>query len=255
MPSRRIIPCLDVRDGRVVKGIQFRDHRDVGDIVEQANRYREEGADELVFYDITASAEGRALDVAWVRRVAEVIDIPFAVAGGIRTRDQAAACLDNGADKVSINSPALERPALIEELARDFGSQCVVLGVDSYADAGDYLVKQYTGSVEKTRDAGRRTLDWVREAVERGAGEIVLNCMRNDGVRTGYDLAHTRAVTDAASVPVIASGGAGAPEHFRDAFVEAGASGALAATVFHDRLIAIPDLKEYLASCGIEMRR
>lgn len=255
MPSRRIIPCLDVRDGRVVKGIQFRDHRDVGDIVEQATRYRHEGADELVFYDITASAEGRALDIAWVRRVAEVIDIPFAVAGGIRTRDQAAACLDNGADKVSINSPALERPALIEELARDFGSQCVVLGVDSYADAGDYFVKQYTGSVEKTRDAGRRTLDWVREAVERGAGEIVLNCMRNDGVRTGYDLAHTRAVADAASVPVIASGGAGAPEHFRDAFVEAHASGALAATVFHDRLIAIPDLKEYLASCGIEMRR
>ena len=183
MPARRIIPCLDVKDGRVVKGVQFRDHRDVGDIVEHAMRYREEGADELVFYDITASAEGRSLDTEWVRRIARVIDIPFAVAGGVRTRDQAAACLDNGADKVSINSPALERPALIEELARDFGSQCVVLGVDSYEDGGDYWVKQYTGSVEKTRDAGRRTLDWVREATGRGAGEIVLNCMRNDGVR------------------------------------------------------------------------
>ena len=253
MTARRIIPCLDVKDGRVVKGVQFRDHRDIGDIVEHAMRYREEGADELVFYDITASAEGRSLDPAWVRRVAEVIDIPFAVAGGVRTRDQAAACLDNGADKVSINSPAIERPALIEELARDFGSQCVVLGVDSFEDGGDYWVKQYTGSVEATRDTGLRTLDWVREATERGAGEVVLNCMRRDGVRTGYDIPHSRAVVEAVQVPVIASGGAGAPEHFREAF-EVGCSGALAATVFHDRLIPIPQLKEYLGSCGIEMR-
>ncbi len=255
MPARRIIPCLDVKDGRVVKGVQFRDHRDVGDIVEHALRYREEGADELVFYDISASAEGRSLDTDWVRRIARVIDIPFAVAGGVRTRDQAAACLDSGADKVSINSPALERPALIEELARDFGSPCIVLGVDSFEEGGDYWVKQYSGSPEATRDAGRRTLDWVVEATERGAGEIVLNCMRRDGVRTGYDIGHTKAVAEAASVPVIASGGAGAPEHFRDAFVEAGASGALAATVFHDRILSIPDLKEYLVRCGIEMRR
>jgi cyclase len=237
----------------VVKGIQFRDHRDVGDIVEHAMRYREEGADELVFYDITASAEGRSLDTGWVRRIARVIDIPFAVAGGIRTRDEAAACLDNGADKVSVNSPALERPGLIEELARDFGSQCIVLGVDSFEEDGDYFVKQYTGSVEATRDTGRRTLDWVREATSRGAGEIVLNCMRRDGVRTGYDIVHTGAVIDAVEVPVIASGGAGTPDHFRDAF-EIGASGALAATVFHDQLIFIPRLKEYLRSCGIEMR-
>ncbi len=254
MPARRIVPCLDVRDGRVVKGVQFRDHRDIGDIVEHALRYRDEGADELVFYDITASAEGRSLDPEWVRRIARVIDIPFAVAGGVRSRDQAAACLDSGADKVSINSPAIERPALIEELARDFGSQCVVLGVDSYEGGGDYWVKQYTGSEASTRDTGLRTLDWVREATERGAGEIVLNCMRRDGVRTGYDLPHTSAVVEAVTVPVIASGGAGAPEHFRDAF-EAGVSGALAATVFHDRLISIPDLKEYLGTCGIEMRR
>jgi imidazole glycerol-phosphate synthase subunit HisF len=255
MPARRIIPCLDVLNGRVVKGVQFRDHRDAGDIVDSALRYAAEGADELVFYDIAASAEGRSLDTEWVRRIARVIDIPFSVAGGIRTRDEAAACLDSGADKVSINSPALERPALIEELARDFGSQCVVLGVDSFEADGEYWVKQYTGSPDATRDTGRGTLDWVREATARGAGEIVLNCMRRDGVRTGYDLAHTRAVADAVTVPVIASGGAGAPEHFRDAFLDAGASGALAATVFHDRLIAIPALKEYLASCGIEMRR
>lgn len=255
MPARRIIPCLDVKDGRVVKGVQFRDHRDAGDIVEQALRYRDEGADELVFYDISASAERRGIDLDWVKRVAQVIDIPFAVAGGLRTRDQAAECLDFGADKISVNSPALERPALIEELVRDFGSQCVVLGVDSFEDNGDYFVKQYTGSPERTRDAGRRTLDWVREACDRGAGEVVINCMKRDGVRTGYDIAHTRSIVQSVDVPVIASGGAGAREHFRDAFVKAGATGALAATVFHDRIISIPDLKEYLTSCGIEMRR
>lgn len=254
MPARRIIPCLDVKDGRVVKGVMFRDHRDAGDIVESAIRYRDEGADELVFYDIGASVEGRTLDLRWVRRIAREIDIPFAVAGGVRTRDQAAACLDCGADKVSINSPALERPELIEELARDFGSQCVVLGVDSFETGGIYRVKQYTGAPAATRDTGRPTIDWIVEATRRGAGEIVLNCMRRDGVRGGYDLAHIAAAVAATSVPVIASGGAGAAAHFREAF-EAGASGALAATVFHDRLIPIGGLKEYLISCGIEMRR
>lgn len=254
MPARRIIPCLDVKDGRVVKGVQFRDHRDAGDIVENALRYRDEGADELVFYDIAASAEGRALDTAWIARIAEVIDIPFCVAGGIRSVAQAAASLEAGADKISVNSPALERPELIAELARAFGSQCVVVGVDSLADPDGYRVKQYTGSVAATRDTGRVALDWVREATDRGAGEIVLNCMNKDGVRTGYDIAHISDVIDAVTVPVIASGGAGAPEHFRAAF-DAGASGALAATIFHDRLIPIPDLKEYLVICGIEMRR
>jgi cyclase len=243
-----------VKDGRVVKGVQFRGHRDAGDIVEQAMRYREEGADELVFYDITASAEGRTLSRDWVRKVAAVIDIPFAVAGGLRSREEAAACLEAGADKVSINSPALERPELITELAREFGSQCVVLGVDTYARDGDYFVHQYTGSPDRSRDTGRRTLQWVHEGVERGAGEMVLNCMRQDGVRSGYDIPHTAHVVEAVPVPVIASGGAGSPEHFRDAF-NGGASGALAATVFHDRLIAIPELKEYLATCGIEVRR
>ncbi|HEY9554351.1 imidazole glycerol phosphate synthase subunit HisF [Allosphingosinicella sp.] len=255
MPAHRIIACLDVRDGRVVKGVRFRDHRDVGDIVEHALRYADEGADELVFYDITASAEGRSLDVAWVKRIAEGIDIPFTVAGGLRTREQAAACLEAGADKISINSPALEHPELIEELARDFGSQCVVLGVDSLAEEGDHVVKQYTGKAGSMRGTGRRTLDWVREATDRGAGEVVLNCMRRDGMREGYDLEHISAVIAATTVPVIASGGAGGREHFRDVFREAGASGALAASIFHDGRVAIPELKEYLASCGIEVRR
>ena len=254
MPAFRIIPCLDVRDGRVVKGVRFRDHRDVGDVVETAMRYRSEGGDELVFYDITASSEGRSLDKGWVRRIAEVIDIPFTVAGGLRTRDQAAACLESGADKVSINSPALERPALIEELARDFGSQCVVIGIDSLESEGVYRVKQYTGDPGTTRDSGHSTLDWVREATDRGAGEIVLNCMSRDGVRSGYDLDHVQEVVEATIVPVVASGGAGAPVHFRQAF-EAGASAALAAGVFHDRIIAIPALKAYLDESGIEVRR
>lgn len=255
MPAARIIPCLDVADGRVVKGVRFRDHRDVGDIVDHALRYSAEGADELVFYEIKASAEGRSLDLQWVRDIADVIDIPFCVAGGIRDRATAAAVLEAGADKVSVNSPALENPALITALADDFGSQCVVVGIDSLRGAeGTYRVKQYTGDPSATRDSGRLTVDWAREAVERGAGEIVLNAMAEDGVRQGYDLAHAAEVMAAVTVPLIVSGGAGKPEHFRDAFV-AGASGALAATVFHDRLIDIGELKAWLADEGVEVRR
>ena len=255
MPAARIIPCLDVAEGRVVKGVRFRDHRDVGDIVDHALRYASEGADELVFYEIKASAEGRSLDLSWVERIAAVIDIPFCVAGGIRDRATAAAVLEAGADKVSVNSPALERPELITELAADFGSQCIVVGIDSLAGAdGTYRVKQYTGSLDATRDSGRESVAWAREAVARGAGEIVLNAMAQDGVRQGYDLLHARDVLAAVDVPLIVSGGAGAPEHFHDAF-RAGASGALAASVFHDRRIAIPELKEWLAADGIEVRQ
>ena len=255
MPAARIIPCLDVANGRVVKGVKFRDHRDVGDIVEHALRYSAEGADELVLYEIKASAEGRSLDLAWVRDIADVIDIPFCVAGGIRDRATAAAVLEAGADKVSINSPALETPELITQLAADFGSQCVVVGIDSLRGPdGSYRVKQYTGDPSATRDSGRRTTEWAREAVERGAGEIVLNAMAQDGVREGYDLDHAREVMEVVTVPLIVSGGAGQPLHFRDAFA-AGASGALAATVFHDRLIEIAALKDWLAGEGVEVRR
>lgn len=254
MPAFRIIPCLDVRAGRVVKGVQFANHRDVGDIVEHALYYRDNGADELVFYDITASAERRGIDLAWVERVARVIDIPFAVAGGITTRDAAAAALDAGADKLSINSPALANPGLIDALAHDFGSQCTVLGLDSFRDdGGTYRVKQYTGSEATSRDAGRESIAWAREATERGAGEIVLNCMKRDGMREGYDCDHIADVARAVTVPVIASGGAGNAEHFAQAFA-AGASGGLAASIFHDRHVAISDLKQDLAARGIEIR-
>lgn len=255
MLSRRIIPCLDVRDGQVVKGVRFRNHVVMGGIVDFALRYRDEGADELVFYDITASPEHRRVDRAWVEKVARVIDIPFCVAGGIRSVEDARAVLHAGADKVSVNSPALERPALIGELAAAFGVQCVVVGVDSLRDAdGEWRVRQYTGDPTKTRALPRHTLEWIAEAQRLGAGEIVLNCMGSDGVREGYDIPQLKAVRTICHVPLIASGGAGAPVHFRDAFTEADVDGALAASVFHSGSIRIPDLKQALAADGIAVR-
>ena len=254
MPAARIIPCLDVADGRVVKGVRFKDHRDVGNIVDLALRYRDEGADELVFYDITASADGRDLDPAWVSRVAAVIDIPFAVAGGIRSIEAARRLLSAGADKVSVNSPAIERPELLAELAAAFGRQCVVLGIDSFRAAdGTIRVRQYTGRPDAMREAGLETTAWAIRAAALGAGEIVLNCMNNDGVRDGYDLAQINELVAAVDVPVIASGGAGSPHHFVEAF-RAGASGALAASIFHDRLVGIDAVKAALADQGIEVR-
>jgi len=252
--ARRIIPCLDVKDGRVVKGVRFQGHVDMGDAAELAARYRDAGADELVFYDIAASPEGRTLDYGWVRDIARLLDIPFCVAGGIRSVGQAGRCLDHGADKVSINSPALERPELIAELAARFGGQCVVVGVDSRRSGDDWLVHQYTGDPSASRGAGRRTLDWIVEAQTLGAGEIVLNCMDEDGVRRGYDIEQLKAARERLTIPLVASGGAGSPEHFRDVFQQAGVSGALAASVFHTGAVAIPELKSFLADAGIEVR-
>ena len=245
---------MDVRDGRVVKGVRFRDHRVVGDILELAARYRDEGADELVFYDISASPEDRSVERSWVTRVARTLDIPFCVAGGIRSVAQAEAVLGSGAEKVSVNSPALERPDLINELSERFGAQCVVVGVDSQTFAAGYSVQQFTGDALRTRDTSRNTLDWVIEAQQRGAGEIVLNCMSSDGVRRGYDIAQLRAVRAVCSVPLIASGGAGAVEHFAEVFQSAGVDAALAASVFHSGEIAIPTLKRRLRGAGIEVR-
>ena len=222
--------------------------------MELAARYRDEGADELVFYDITASPEGRSVDREWVRRVAGVLDIPFCVAGGIRSVMDAEEILNAGAEKVSVNSPALANPGLIDALSARFGSQCVVVGIDSQLTEQGYRAYQFTGDPNRTRESGREVLAWVREVQDRGAGEIVLNCMGSDGVRRGYDVGQLSAVREICQVPLVASGGAGAVEHFAAVFKDAGVDAALAASVFHTGAIAIPDLKRELRAAGIEIR-
>ena len=254
MLARRIIPCLDVRDGRVVKGVQFRNHEDVGDIIDLALRYRDQGADELVFYDITASVDDRTVSPDWVGAVSRALDIPFCVAGGIKTVEAAGARLAAGADKISVNSPALARPDLINELSDAYGRQCIVVGIDTFEENETYRVKSHTGDPDKTRETGRKTIEWVEEATQRGAGEIVLNCMNQDGVRKGYDIKQLSSVRKVCPVPLIASGGAGSTEHFEDVFKHADVDGALAASVFHKSVIAIPDLKRDLKASGIEIR-
>jgi len=226
----------------------------VGDILELAQRYRDQQADELVFYDITASPEGRSVDRSWIGRIARVLDIPFCVAGGIRSVEDAEAVLNAGAEKISVNSPALTNPGLIDALARRFGSQCVVAGIDSQSTPEGYRVYQFTGDPDRTQDTRRDTLAWVREVQDRGAGEIVLNCMASDGVRRGYDLEQLAAVRAVCAVPLVASGGAGTPEHFATLFERHCADAALAASVFHSGSIAIPDLKKYLLERHIEVR-
>lgn len=254
MPAKRIIACLDVKAGRVVKGVRFEGHADAGDPAELARRYGADGADEIVIYDIAASAEGRTLDYAWLAGVARELDIPLAVAGGIRSLDRAIACLEHGADKVSINSPALERPELIDEIARAAGSQCVVVGVDSRRVDGEWQVFQYTGDVRTTQRTPRRMLDWIVEAQERGAGEIVLNCMDSDGARDGFDVGQLAAARERVSIPLIASGGAGSAAHFADVFAEADVSGALAASIFHYRLVSIAAVKAAVEAAGFKVR-
>lgn len=256
MLAKRIIPCLDVRDGKVVKGVQFRNHEIVGDIVPLAQRYAAAGADELVFYDITASSDVRVVDKSWVSRVAEVIDIPFCVAGGIKSVADAGRILANGADKISINSPALMNPELITELEQTYGKQCVVIGIDSFFNekTGTYQVYQFTGDEARTQETRWHTADWVKEVQQRGAGEIVLNCMNKDGVRDGYDLSQLAAIREQCQVPLIASGGAGAIEHFVDVFQQADVDGALAASVFHKGIIEMDELKQTLMDAGIAMR-
>jgi imidazole glycerol-phosphate synthase subunit HisF len=243
-----------VRDGQVVKGVRFRDHRIVGGILELAARYRDEGADELVFYDISASPQGRTVDRTWVSRVARTLDIPFCVAGGIRSVTEAEEVLAAGAEKISVNSPALEDPDLIDALSARFGAQCVVVGIDSQTIAGEYLVQQFTGDAERTLNTARKTIEWAAEVQRRGAGEIVLNCMSSDGVRGGYDIAQLRAVRDICNVPLVASGGAGAMQHFADVFQSAHVDAALAASVFHSGEISIPNLRRELRAEGIEVR-
>jgi imidazole glycerol-phosphate synthase subunit HisF len=256
MLAKRIIPCLDVRNGKVVKGVKFRDHQIIGDIVPLAQRYAEQGADELVFYDITASADDRVVDHSWISRVAEVIDIPFCVAGGIKSAAQAQQILSRGADKISINSPALQEPTLISKLNRQFGQQCVVVGIDSYFDASSqsYQVMQFTGDAARTKITRWHTLDWIEQVQQLGAGEIVLNCMNQDGVRQGYDVEQLKLAREVCNIPLIASGGAGCMQHFSAVFNQADVDGALAASVFHKHLIDIKQLKQYLHQQQIEIR-
>jgi cyclase len=256
MLARRIIPCLDVRDGKVVKGVQFRNHEIVGDIVPLAQRYAEAGADELVFYDITASSDQRVVDKSWVSRISQVIDIPFCVAGGIKSVEDAGKILEMGADKISVNSPALTNPDLINQLHDVYGQQCVVIGIDSFynKDTDQYEVYKFTGDESRTKQTQWTTLDWVKEVQSRGAGEIVLNCMNQDGVRKGYDIKQLAAVREICQVPLIASGGAGEISHFVDVFKQADVDGALAASVFHKAVIDMKDLKDVLIDEHIATR-
>jgi cyclase len=248
--TRRIIPCLDVKDGRVVKGVRFQELRDAGDPVEQARAYGAAGADELCFLDITASVEARGTLVRLVEQVARELNIPFAVGGGVRSVGDAEALLRGGADKVSMNTAAIADPALITAVAQLAGSQSAMIAIDARALGPGWEVRSHGG----TRSTGRDLIAWVREAVDRGAGEVLLTSMDHDGTGSGFALEMLAAVTAAVPVPVIASGGAGEPEHFADAF-EAGAAAALAASVFHFGTFSIPAVKEACAARGFPMRR
>lgn len=252
MFTKRIIPCLDVKNGRVVKGINFVNLKDAGDPVEVAAAYDQAGADELVFLDITASSDARATAVDMVRKVAEKVFIPFTVGGGIRTVEDFKALLREGADKISINSSAINDPTLISRAAEKFGSQCVVVAIDAKRRAdGGWNVYKNGGRI----DVGLDAVEWAAEAEKRGAGEILLTSMDCDGTKAGYDIELTRAIADAVSIPVIASGGAGTLEHFYDALTEGGADAALAASLFHYKELEIRQVKEYLAGRGISVRR
>ncbi|MCM3598557.1 imidazole glycerol phosphate synthase subunit HisF [Metabacillus idriensis] len=252
MITKRIIPCLDVKDGRVVKGIQFLGLRDAGDPVELATFYDKEGADELVFLDISASHEGRKTMVDVVERVAAQLAIPFTVGGGINSLSDMKKILRAGADKVSVNTSAVLRPELISEGARFFGSQCIVVAIDARFDeeSGSYKVYTHGGRKETEWEV----TDWAREAVKRGAGEILLTSMNSDGEKSGFDLALNKMVSGSVSVPVIASGGAGNAEHFAEAFMEGKADAALAASIFHYKETSVKEVKDYLKTQGVNVR-
>ena len=252
MLTKRIIPCLDVKDGRVVKGVNFIDLKDAGDPVEIAAAYDKAGADEVVFLDITASSDGRNTVVDMVRRVAEQVFIPFTVGGGIRTVDDFKALLREGADKISINSAAIDNPKLIADAADKFGSQCVVVAIDAKkrADGFGFNIYKHGGRL----DCGIDAVEWAIKAEKLGAGEILLTSMDQDGTKAGFDIDLTKAISSAVSIPVIASGGAGTKEHFKDALTVGGADAALAASLFHYKELEIKELKEYLKNEGIPVR-
>jgi cyclase len=251
MLAKRIIPCLDIRDGRTVKGTNFIQLRDAGDPVELAARYAEEGADELVFLDITATVEKRPTLAGLVRRIAGTINIPFTVGGGIKTVEDVSVLLLSGADKIAVNTAAFTNPSLISDIAREAGSQCVVLAIDTKKEAdGEWYVYLNGGRTATIM----RCIDWAKQAEDLGAGEILLTSMDHDGTKSGFALDITRALSGTLSIPVIASGGAGSMQHFADVFEQAGADAALAASIFHFREITIPELKHFLASNKIPVR-
>lgn len=250
MLTKRIIPCLDVLGGRTVKGVQFENLREAGDPVKLAERYTHDGADELVFLDISATVEERDTFAGLVSSVANVVNIPFTVGGGIRAASDVGRLLEAGADKISVNSAAVARPALLDELAREFGSQCVVIAIDARRQASHWVVSTHAGTKLTDRDA----VAWAKESVERGAGEILLTSMDRDGTKSGFDLDLTRAVSTSVPVPVIASGGAGTEAHFVEVFREGAADAALAASIFHFGEIPIPQLKQSLKQAGIHVR-
>ena len=250
MLKKRIIPCLDIKDGRTVKGVNFVELRDAGDAVELAKRYVLEGADELVFLDITATVENRKTLTELVHRVAEEINIPFTVGGGISSLEDAQAIIRAGADKVSLNSSAVDHPELLTEIASQFGSQCVVLAIDTKLVDGEWMVYVHGGRTPTPL----RALDWAREGEKRGAGEILLTSMNNDGTRDGFAIDITSSISNAVNIPVIASGGAGTMAHFAEVFRQTRASAALAASIFHFGEIPIPTLKQYLKEQNIPIR-
>ena len=254
MITKRIIPCLDVKNNKVVKGIQFKNHEIVGSIVDLAEKYSNDGADELVFYDISASTHGSVVNKNWISKIAEVINIPFCVAGGIKTLEDAKQILNLGADKISINTPALNNPHLISELSNSFGSQCVVIGMDiKIIDAEAYLFAK-TGSERTAFCTNKKALDWLLEVQDLGAGEVVINAMGKDGVRDGYDIELLQSLETKCSIPMIASGGAGGPDDFINVFEQTNVDGALAAGIFHRNEFSVGQIKKSLKTNKVNVR-
>ena len=254
MITKRIIPCLDVKEDKVVKGVQFKNHKIVGSILDLAEKYSDDGADELVFYDISASTKGAIVNRDWVSRIAEVINIPFCVAGGIKTLDDAKEILNLGADKISINTPALDNPKLIKQLSDEFGSQCVVIGMDiKIIDNEAYLFAK-TGSEKTVYSTDILATDWMVKVQELGAGEVVINAMGQDGVQQGYDIGLLQKLEKFCSIPMIASGGAGGPQDFINVFQKTNVDGAIAASIFHRNEFSIGEIKEVLKTNKINIR-
>jgi len=254
MITKRIIPCLDVKGNKVVKGIQFKNHQIVGSIVDLAKKYSNDGADELVFYDISASTKDTIVNKDWVSKIADVVNIPFCVAGGIKSLDDAKTILNLGADKISINTPALDNPQLIKSLSNEFGSQCIVIGMDIKLMDGQGFLFAKTGSEKTAYATNIKAIDWLTQVQDLGAGEVVINAMGQDGVKDGYDIELLKSLEERCFVPMIASGGAGGPGHFIDVFKETNVDGALAASIFHKNEFTVLEIKEALKNANINIR-